>query len=576
MDLARAAAVHVVRDVHGEGERNARFAMKLDAIMADPVAYAAFDEWVSKTPSLNELFGDTIAKLTDLPMILGIIWLKHGESVPERFDQYRSIVHQLCTWQLQQKMQLDHIIVPSKVHMLLKMHSNFIPTATALCALDSVPGWFSEQIVKTLQPTFESVVARGDRLHRLHEILHSGMLDQLQSASPSTVDAMIDAMRRMEDALEDVLEPGDASGVRRLKRLHQRLPNKLFHKDKPPVADFEQWLSLRLLFADQSKVEPTTADVPLYDVARMCIAMPTNSSVKLLASIFDKLTPEEVLECARKINASHMLAIDDAVLLTLCNAANAPLDTLDSESLSALNATTERQTTGRWLDALGSALMRDEARHGDDTVLAPSSKLSPSLHRLMFHVDLCKLLEGLEEGSECIFVATFYTINNMPFNFARTIRTTTREEHARFAHRCYEALRMSNRKIELDDLEDSESALLHIDEEAMHAFEVALRKAVNTAMSKVEIEDEPSNHKTQSKQSPSHVIVELVDNPTAFPINNLNALDVESYYAMRVLAEVKNSSRRRDWPFKRVTACRMYIEILTRTLPDIPSLTSES
>lgn len=584
MDLIRRAALDAAHEaVDGGGDRNARFAMRVGAIVADGGAYHEFASWIVRVVDLpieefcceaDDVFGDVISKLVDLPMVVGLAWFQDEES----FWRYRTIVHRFRAWQLTRRVEIDPHHIPSKVHRMIEVNADFVPSAVALCVYypptsERVAKMtsLSKKIVEALDPVLS--MAGDDRVDRINRIMYSDVIELMHTSSKTSADAIAQVLRTMTDLMAGADGEFVAHSVRRFQSLR-----------RTELGGDE--LGLRLLFvshtADEQRALVAQVD-DAYTLARACIAMPNNTSVDILTCLFDRLSEEETLLCASAINACDMRAIDDARLLALANASH--LSNVDSAWVSVLNATTTPHTTGRWLDALGHALTRDETaqfeKHGDGAAVVRCKDVATSAQRrLMLLVDVCKLLEGAPEGYDLSLVATFYTEGKIPVNYARKVETqpttelSSKERNAHFAHECHEQLRMCNRQVHIPSETVNLRDGLPIDEKTMSALEVALRNVANASF-KEQVDLDALESDTIEYEAVDQAIELVQHDDTHLSINDVHPLDAESHSVLREIALMKRRFPRefktRDWPYKAVTGCRMCLVRWPRLVPIDPS-----
>lgn len=587
MEQVGRVAHDVLRNLsYGEGERNAQFAMRVGAIMLDKDKYRELDDWVRRAIDLpmegfckeaDVIFQNVSSRLSDLPMVVGLAWFKTTRDFPH----YRTIVHRFRAWQLSNRVGIGALHIPQKVHRTIEIHSDFVPSAAALCVFhplseESVGRLraLSIGIFETLKPVIAlTSVKHAERIERAERIVHERSDYLMRTSSSATVEAMVEVMPVLLNALVDQIE-----GVERGTLVHSI--RQLGRKRS----------DIRLIISKHTANEQAELVAQTDDpctLACACISHPTKANVALLPALFRRLSKPQMLHCARALNASDMLAVDDAQLLAIADAAD--LSELDSAWVSVLNATVTPRTTGRWLDVLGRALTADETthvdKHGVEAAVVrnkqgKSSGKSPPMaqHRLLFLDDVCKLLDTDHEDHHQILHLTFYTAQKIPIAYAREVDTsgaigsgtkattgssevmTSKERDAYFAHKCYDELRMHNRHVKLPARSSKPADGLPIDVDTMSNLEVMLRHEAN-AMFKKYIDLDAIKDETIEQEAIDEAIelVQLED--LSLPSNDINPIDPESHRVLRKLALVKrqymSKAKQRTWPYKTATGCRM-------------------
>jgi len=574
MNLIAEAAIDVSRYIsYGEGECNAQFAIRIGTIMSYPDSHRQLDEWITHSTDLSlgqfcdkmdEVFVDAmvhLAELVDLPMVVGLAWFTANSD----FGRFRTIVHMFRLWQLGKRVGISLVDIPEKVSRMITIYADFVPSAAALCIyypldaknverLKSLSLGISEALVPTVTSDVNSI----------KEILYHRLDDQMRTSSAATVDAMAETMRILMDATVDQIEfKGLESGVvahsvRRAKSLHTELDRRLLFTKHT---------------TDELSELASRAEDPCA-LACACLEMPKNDTVMILPLLFQRLSSTQMLKCVRVLNASNLLAIEDARLVRIVNAVR--VSELDSAWLSVLNATTTQYTTGRWLDVLGRALIDDEKarskEQGDEAVVVKhlrgeNAPASTARHRLMFLDDVCKLLNDVDgDDNHRILHVTFYTADKTPISYARKINSdetrdmTRQEQHAHFAHSCYDELRMHNRRVQIPASSIKAHEGLPVDEETMRPLEVALRRKANELFKEhVDLDAVKDQLIEYDAIDEAFELVQLDD--MTLPSNDLHALDPESFKVLREVALIKRQFMTklsyREWPYKTVTGCRM-------------------
>ena len=592
MEEASRVARDVVRDSNGEGECNAQFAMRVGAIMTNDDASRRMDLWLTRAIDLpmeqfcedvKEVFGGVISQLMDLPMVIGLTWFKNTGN----FHQYRTIVHRFRIWQIGNRVGIDAHHVPQKVHKMIEIHSDFMPSAAALCVFHPLNGanikqlrLLSAGIFETLKPVVTLTdVEPVERIERMERILYERMEDLMHTSSNTTVETMIEVSNVLLDAIVDQME----EGVEKRRVSYSIERSMKLHKLPDPMSSQHLFL-VSTLSTDEQADLVMRVDDPCA-LACACISMPTTKNVSMLPALFRRLTATQMLCCARALNASDMLAIDDAKLRPVAEAAH--LSDLHSAWVSVLNATVTLRTTGRWLDVLGRVLTADEnamfEKHGADAAVVKygeTGKHEPvAQHRLLFLDDVCKLLDDDNDGYRALHI-TFYTQNKKPISYARMVDlsklpglssgssdtsniiddVTLLERHALFAHTCYDELRMHNRHVKLPAQSSKPAEGLPIDVDTMGDFEIALRHEAN-AMFKKYVDLDAIKDQTVEHEAIDEAIELVRHEDLNLPSNDINAIDAKSLQVLRKLALIKRKYMSkvtyRSWPYKTATGCRM-------------------
>ena len=591
MDLTTEAAIDVSRDTsYGKGDRNAQLALRIGTIMSTVDNHRQLDEWLTYIMGLSlgsfgdkvdEVFNDSVVNvvdLVDLPMVIGLAWFKADSD----FHQFRTIVHRFRLWQLGNRVGMRLVDIPEGVSRMIKIHADFVPSAAALCVYYPLSNENIEKLKSLsigISEALKSVVASD--VNVIKEILYHRLDDQMHTSSDTTVDIMTEMMRLLMDAIMNQIE---FKGSERGLVAHSVFRAKSLHTE----------VDRRLLFtrhsANQLSELASQAEDPCA-LACACIEMPKNNNVMMLPALFQRLDSTEMLKCARTLNTSNLLALDDAQLLDIVSGMR--LSELDSKWVSVLNATTTEHTTGRWLDVLGRALVDDEValfkKHGDEAAVvkdlnSDNSPLSTAQHRLMFLDDVCKLLNDTDnENENRVLHATFYMADKMPVSYARKVnfansddmtRQERKERHAQFAHSCYDELRMHNRRVKLP----SESINVHegllVDEKTMRPLEVALRRKANELFKEHIDLDAVKDPIIEYEAIDEAIELVQLDDMT-LPYNDLHTLDPESFKVLREVALIKREFMSklsyREWSYKAVTGCRMRLIKWPHDMPKDPT-----
>lgn len=573
----------------------------------DSTLQASLCSWGASLERMNESqmdvllrssCGDIIERLPDFPMILGLAWLACQTGGARDFRQFRSFVHNLRVWQIRNKIGVPaEAALPAKVHQLIEMHADFVPNATSLCVFHARPEElkvFCNDLLDALRPSLMCPDGSYD-YSRVQQLLNHGLVEDLQTCSKETANTMIQMTRMVEDYIHGVGGDLVASSRQRLRNLP---PSQELFDVRAPSED-EAWLRLRLLFVAHTAEERARlldsldeASSEAFDLALSCIHMPTRVGLELLPDLFHKISYQQMLRCAHDMNAipcERLVAciddkyeVVDASLKRVFDAAyKRLLVEIDSETISVLNATVGPQAPARWLDVLATFLERDEQRafdaHGDAATVVVDADATAL--RLLFLADVIKLLETVC-SARAFLVVNFYTSEQVPCTLAREVvldaGDSIHERRARFAHKCFEELRM-HRRPKLEPFKLGKDGV-PIDYETMPAHEIIMRKEANAIVQQYIT---PMDIVDEELEAPPEKLEFVQHDPyktKALPQFDSIPLDQTSFNCLK---EVRVLRRQRGcieswWPYKTATGCQMALVpdptsmTPSRTTPPIP------
>jgi len=593
-------------------EQSVAVAMKLcDIIQSNLVLRVSLDKWVRALLDMNDRqmdeviatsCGELVDILPDFPMLLGLGWLacQNGDW---DFARFRSFVHLLRLRQITRKIGITNTPLPSKVHQVIEMHADFVPSVAALCVFHATPRSlkpFSKYLVDMLRPVWDRDT---HDLGRIRHIFYDGLIDDLRESSLSVRNVMLEMVRVMDDYMFDVGDDLVVSSKQRLRKLPEM--DQMYDARIP--SDDEMWLSLRLLFVQHTTDERdrlihslTENESDALKFAMSCIQMPTKMGLELLPMLFKKITLSQMLRCARAMNAlpcDRLVAciddtddIVDGYLSTIADVAHSSLQALNSEMISMLNATVTVQVPGRWLDMLAKLLDDDEQRafnnYGDGATVITGA--NATVHRLLFLNDLTTLLETFRSTS-AILIATFYTSDEVPFTFAREVALddtaqgavgapsdvsmhglTRAEQRARFAHKCFEEIRMHKRPKPVP-IKVEKNGLV-VDDSTMPPLELMMRKEANAILSEyidfdeavVESDDAVSG----VPESIEFVQLDLYGK-RELSKTDMSAIDIQSSDALTktVVMRRQHGFTETSWPYRMSTGCQMSLVQVSDSKP---------
>jgi len=563
-------------------ECNAHFAIHMGNLMRQPDQYRLVFEWVSSLSksTFASAFGDVIELMVEIPMILGLTCLVFDPNQRWDFQGFRTMVHNMCIWQLCLKMGVETL--DAKVHKVLEIHREFVPSAIALCVFvnDYDKKSHMKPLVSYLLHTLDPVIRNTNSDHqsggeldmkRYFEIMHYNMQDQMAEASTEVVTHMIE----MERMMGDLAIKEDATLVEHsLRRIRET------KKDEPNP------LNLQLLFVDHTELEQVALIQQLADAmhfAMLCTSKPSDSSMKCLKATLDRLSNDELMQLTHVLNRlTATEVVSDAVLQSLFHAVERKLDSvdlMDSPTVSMLNMTVHSNVSGRWRDVLGNLLQKDESsiltNHGKDAhVLEETHAMQLGLHRLMFITDMYKLFSQqtvTTKQYEGAVILTFYTQEGLPVFFARTCASSY-QELPRIIHQWYDELRLYNRITDQSDQSEQQPATKQwtlkdgfiLDESTMSPYEITLRTYVNDVMKQhldtSSISEPPSSVASPTATSTAIRLVQQ-DHTNLLQGCKPQPLDTASIQYFQEIQRLKRVTNFKEWqlPYKLCTGCSMRV-----------------
>jgi hypothetical protein len=556
----------------GKTNCNAHFAIRMGNLMRQPDQYQLVSNWTSSlTKSTFEAtfsdftdLSDVIDLMTELPMVIGLTCLVFDPKQHWDFQKFRKTVHDMCIWQLCFKLGTDTL--DPKVHKVIEIHREVVPSAIALCVFvnDYDKKSHMKPLVSYLMQVLNPVLsdANGELdMERYLQIMHCNMQDQLTSASREIAKHMLEMERLMGDlaAMEDATLVQHS--IRRVTEMLQ--------------TNSKDHLKAQLIFVDHTELEETTLIQQLTDLmhfAMLCITAPSDSSLKILKATLDRLSNEEAIAFTHALNQlTNTESISDSILHSLFHALERklePNDLLDSSAVSLLNMTVHSDASGRWRDLLGNLLQKDEEqimnKYGKDAhVIDQTHTMQTGLHRLVFMSDLYKLFcqtTTQTTTQNIAIIITFYSEEGFPLFFART---SSLDELPSTIHQWYDELRfynrMSNYPKEPEPAEQMNENGFIIDESTMTPYEITLRTYVNDLI-KQHI-DTSSISKLSTFSTPSSDPIRLVqhDHQTALLDSKPLPLDMLSIQYLQEIQRLKRVTKFKEWklPYKISTACSM-------------------